>query len=63
MSNSIWVAVGKGDKSLTKSAGWKDARKILVYTSETKARSAMKTRGVHVSDYEIIEYVPKGDVE
>lgn len=63
MINSIYVVVGKSGNSPVKSRGWKDTRKLLVYTSEARARSAMKSRGIHVDDYNIIEYVPKEDLE
>ena len=59
MTNSIYVVVGKSGSSPVKTRGWKDARKLLVYTSEARARSAMKSRSVNVNDYDIIEYVPK----
>ena len=63
MTDTIYVVVGKGGKSLAKSGRWEDTRKLLVYTSEAKARSAMKARGVSLEDYDIIEYLPKGHIE
>lgn len=57
----IYAVVDKAGKRPTKSSGWKDARKLLVYTSEARARAALKSRGLSAEDYEIIPYIAKGD--
>lgn len=57
----IYVIVDKTGKSPSKDSGWKDTRKLLVYTSKARARAAMKSRGIAEDHYEIKTYVPKGD--
>ncbi|MCM3314866.1 hypothetical protein [Shouchella rhizosphaerae] len=61
MSESIYVLVDKNGKTPTKSSGWKDKRKLLVYTSIGRAKAAIKARSLNEEDYDIIEYTPKED--
>lgn len=60
MTQVIYVVVDKDGGSPSKLAGWKDARKLLVYTTESRARAAMRSRSVSEEDYEVVEYTPKG---
>ena len=60
MSGIIYVITGKDGSNPSKASGWKDARKLLVYTTYNRAKYAMKSRMLSEDDYEIIEYTPKG---
>jgi hypothetical protein len=63
MNEVIYVIVDKDGKCPTKSVGWNDTRKLLVYTTYARAKGALKSRGLSAEEHDIIEYVPKKEGE
>lgn len=55
----IYVLQLKNGLDYHKTVGWKDTRKLLVYTSEKKAWAALKARDLNPDDFEVIAYTPK----
>ena len=61
--SEIYVLQLKSGLDYRKTVGWKDTRKLLVYTSEKKAWAAVKARGLNPDYFEVIAYTPKEETE
>ncbi|MHC8516796.1 hypothetical protein [Sporosarcina sp. ITBMC105] len=58
MNNVIYVIVRKSDGHYVKGSG---SRSVLAYTTEGRARAAMKTHMMSDVKYEVAEFTPKED--